>query len=318
MGPGLDMVGKRMTIRLHRAEGGYRDIVGVLESPTDLRKRDGSLAHFDPDDIAIWREIMAPVGRAGHGAPLSQRIREIEVVANETWPAKTQEQFGGWLLRSSGKFTMRANSVLPLGQPPYGEPGKSITEAISHVVDFYRGAKLTPVFHIPLPTYSELDTYLAEQGWTKRITADVMVADIDLSQIVSKPGWEIADSPTDEWLHVQEDFGVAEIMKSAPALYAALRIDSHLVAVGRAAIYENWSVFSRFFVKKEFRGQGFGRDLIRYLSRESILQGATKTMLQVDSANSVAIRLYENEGFRRHHSYVYRTLDALAESKDAC
>lgn len=318
MGPGLDMVGKRMTIRLHRPEGGYRDIVGVLETPTDLRKRDGSLTRFDPEKIAMWREIKQPVERAGRGAPLSQRIHEIEVVANETWPALTQQKFGGWLLRSSGKFTMRANSVLPLGQPPYGDPEKSIDEAISHVVDFYQAAKLTPVFHIPLPTYSQLDKFLEEHGWEKKITADVMVADLDPSPIISEEGWEVADSPTEEWLHVQEDFGVAEIMKSAPALYAALRIDAQLVAVGRAAIYENWSSFSRFFVKKQFRGRGFGRDLIRYLSRESSLAGASKAMLQVDSANSVAIGLYQSEGFRRHHSYVYRTLDVLAETKDAC
>jgi hypothetical protein len=52
------LVGKRVTIRLNDPEGGFRDIVGHLESPTSLRNRHGELIEFSHDEIFIWREVV--------------------------------------------------------------------------------------------------------------------------------------------------------------------------------------------------------------------------------------------------------------------
>ena len=125
----------------------------------NLRPRLGNvtdLAQFAPEKIAIWREIIAPPEKAGRGAPLSLRIREIELAASAAWPAAEQVRMGDWLLRATGKLTFRANSVLPLGEPPYGNPGKPLQEAIDEVVAFYQERQLTPVFHIPYLHMSNL------------------------------------------------------------------------------------------------------------------------------------------------------------------
>ncbi|CAB4700160.1 unannotated protein [freshwater metagenome] len=53
------LIGKRLTIRLHDPEGGFRDIVGVLESTHSLRNRHGRLIEFSLDEIFIWREVIA-------------------------------------------------------------------------------------------------------------------------------------------------------------------------------------------------------------------------------------------------------------------
>ncbi|TRZ56151.1 MAG: hypothetical protein D4S00_05470 [Streptomycetaceae bacterium] len=53
------LIGKRLTIRLHDPEGGFRDIVGVLESTNSLRNRHGQLVEFSHDEIFIWREVIA-------------------------------------------------------------------------------------------------------------------------------------------------------------------------------------------------------------------------------------------------------------------
>lgn len=53
------LIGKRVTIRLHDVEGGFRDIVGVLESNHSLRNRHGQLIEFSHDEIFIWREVIA-------------------------------------------------------------------------------------------------------------------------------------------------------------------------------------------------------------------------------------------------------------------
>ena len=53
------LIGKRLTIRLHDPEGGFRDIVGILENTHSLRNRHGQLIEFSHDQIFIWREVIA-------------------------------------------------------------------------------------------------------------------------------------------------------------------------------------------------------------------------------------------------------------------
>ena len=307
MGPSVHEVGQRLTIRLRIPEGGFRDLLGILESETSIRRRDGSLSEFLPEDVVVWRVIEPPKDRAGHGAPLSLRIRDIEAAANATWPALETAQIGDWLLRASGKFTLRANSALPLGPPPYGNPGIDIHEGISRVIDFYSAHNLPAVFHIPLPTYGQLEELLREEGWVEKVTVLVMVADIgDFQEAQRATGnWEIESSPTEEWLNFHNDHGVAQIMKGVPARYAGLRINGVLVAGGRAAIHEKWCALSRLYVHPDFRRQGIAKELVQNLLKDAKDLGATKSLLQVDESNLEAISLYEKLGFAVHHSYVY-------------
>lgn len=318
--PGADEIGDRLTIRLHDPAGGFRDIVGILESETTIRKRDGSLAQFAPEKIFIWKKITPPRDRAGYGAPFSLRIREIELAANATWPAGEQIRMGDWLLRASGKFTLRANSVLPLGDPPYGNPGKPLQVAIDEVTAFYQERELTPVFHIPLPIYAELDQALALQGWQEKVLVLVMITDISPPFPVDESigTWEVENAPTDEWLSLQNDHGVKEIMKRSPGIYVGLRINGNLVAVGRGANYGKWTTLTRLFVREDCRGRGLGQELVRRILQEAHSQGATKALLQVDAKNLPAISLYESLGFAQHHTYRYRAYQPKLPLSESC
>ena len=312
--PGSDDIGQRMTIRMHDPDGGYRDILGILESLTTIRKRDGSIVTFDPDRIALWRKIQPRVDHAGKGSPLSLRIDEIERTASATWPAAEQVAIGEWTLRATGKFTMRANSVLALG-----EPHIEIHEAIAQVVKFYDERNLTPTFHIALPTYVELDALLEREGWAEKIIVHVMVCDIGEGELNNvDPGiWEFSDKPSDEWIGLQKDEGAKEIMERYPAIYAGLRVGDELVAVGRTANFEKWTVLTRLFVRPDFRGKGLGKELVTQLLKAAKEKGATKALLQVDSKNASAIALYKKMGFTLHHAYKYRLL-APKSTKGEC
>jgi len=309
MGPGIELIGKRVTIRLHDPEGGYRDIVGTLNSLTTLTRRDGTIATFDPATVAYWREIQSKTHIVGQGAPLSLRIREMEIAANATWRAKEEVALGGWLLRASGKFTLRANSVLPLGEPPYGNPGIEIEKAINEVVEFYLSRKLTPVFHIPLPTYRELDFLLESRGWQLKSNVHVMVADIAPKEIteVKSEEWSVSIKPSAQWLALQHDEPLLELMSSSPAAYIQCCVNGHVVAVARCGRSEDWAVLSRLYVDPELRGKGLGYRALALLLNEAAKEGATKALLQVDSGNTTAISMYEKLGFTYHHTYLYRT-----------
>jgi len=311
-------IGARVSIRFHDPEGGFRDLVGYLESENTLRNRHGELIEFDREKIALYKVIEEKINLAGHGAPLSVRIQELENVLTTTWPPVKQELFGKWLLRTSGKFTMRANSVLPCGKAPFGEPLKEIDEAIAHVVAHFEKQGLVPTFSIPLPTYQELDSKLFDNGWIEKVRAHVMVGDIaPLAMNKSKFKTTISESFDDAFLALQDDHGVAELMRSYPALYASVFDGEKLIGVGRTSHADGWSALSRVFVDPAYRGQGVSKLIVNALLGASFEAGIKKSVLQVDSKNTVAISLYSSLGFSFHHEYVYRsyqkTLNLISE-----
>ena len=301
----MDHIGKRLTIRLREASGGYRDIVGILESPSTLRHKDGREITFSQNEIAIYREIIPLSESAGKGAPLSIRIIELEKLLNSTWSATEQIMHGQWLFRASGKYTMRANSVLPQGAPPFGKPEKEIDEAIKDVITFYSERDLEPIFHLPLPLYEELFNYLIAHGWREKLRAQVQVIDIPVSEIDSNLVLEVSATCSSEWLLVQGDEKLLDLMNKTQALYYILKKQDTAVAVLRAGISDDWAVISRLFVKPEYRGNKFSQELMHLVFRDLRLAGIAKAALQVDFSNEAAIALYKGLGFRKHHEYSY-------------
>jgi GNAT superfamily N-acetyltransferase len=312
-------IGARVTVRLHEAGGGFRDIVGTLQRSGDgvneLLNSKGQIISFSEDEIAIWREIKPLPDRAGTGAPFSLRIQELERLSDLTWPADEIKEIGKWRLRISDGFTMRANSVLPTGAGPFGEPNLDIGTAVDEVVKIYQAKVLTPTFTLPLPLYEELDHYLAGLGWKVKIGAEYLVNDIpEILELESVDFQiEISAEPSPEWLAVQGDHQLERIMRNYPARYAQVKYEGKLVGIGRIATYEKWSLATRVFVDPEFRGKGIGTLLMRALMAAAKDEGATKVGLQVDSENGAGLALYKSMGFRFHHSYNYRVL--LGEDK---
>jgi GNAT superfamily N-acetyltransferase len=312
-------IGARVTVRLHEVGGGFRDIVGTLQHSSDgvneLLNSKGQIISFSEDEIAIWREIKPLPDRAGRGAPFSIRIQELERLSDLTWPADEIKEIGKWRLRISDGFTMRANSVLPTGAGPLGEPNIDLETAVDEVIKIYQAAGLTPTFTLPLPIYEELDIYLAGLGWKVKIGAEYLVNDIPEKLEVENSDFqiEIKSVPSPEWLAVQGDHQLERIMRNYPARYASVKHEGKLVGAGRIATYEKWSLATRVYVDPEFRGKGIGALLMRALMAAARDEGATKIGLQVDSENGAGLALYKSMGFRFHHSYNYRVL--LDESK---
>ena len=257
-------IGARVTVRLHEAPGGFRDIVGILQRCGDgvneLLNSKGQTISFSEDEIAIWREIKALPDRAGTGAPFSLRIQELEHLSDLTWPADEIKEIGKWRLRISDGFTMRANSVLPIGAAPFGEPNLDIEKAVDEVVKIYQQKGLTPTFTLPLPLYEELDNFLGDIGWGVKVGAEYLVNDIPDNLDLESADVKIVIStePTLEWLEVQSDHQLERIMRNYPARYAQIKFQNKTIAIGRIATFGKWSLATRVFVNPEFRGKGIG------------------------------------------------------------
>ena len=301
----LGAIGKRVTIRLHEPTGGYRDIVGILQSERELITSKSKSITFSPDEIAIWREIKPLPDLAGKGAPLSQRIIELEKLSDLTWPAQEIVEYGKWRLRISDGFSMRANSVLPIGEPPI-----DLASAVDEITHIYREKKLKPTFSIPLPIFDELDRYLEQHGWNIKIDANFLIKDIGAIEVSSDPQFsiEILDYPSEEWLETNSDQPLEKIMRRYPARYGAIKIGEQIIAVGRIATLGSWSIVTRLFVNPSFRGKGVAKNLMNNLLSAAVSDGATKVALQVDNENGAALALYQSMGFTTHHKFVYRIL----------
>lgn len=78
-------IGKRASIRLRDNEGGFRDIIGVLQSETSLINRRGELIEFNPVDIAVYRIIPVFNRRDAKAATLAiydTRTRDVQEIVD--------------------------------------------------------------------------------------------------------------------------------------------------------------------------------------------------------------------------------------------
>lgn len=321
---GLDpaLIGQRLTLRLHDPEGGYRDLVGVLESVTTIRKRSGEIVEFDPRQIAIVHPIKEVPQKAGSGAPLSLRIAELEALSTRTWPPHEIKEIGTWQIRISDGVTYRANSIFVSGSPPFGEPGVDLEQAIEQVEKIYNDAQLPTVFHLVNPMYQEFTDYLIGRGWKEKVGAAFLVCDIDSVTDIAPSLKERnlillnEDAPTPEFLALHNDEILETIMNSYPARYLSLLSEGITVATARLAISDSWAIITRLIVAQSHRRQGIAELLMQACLGYSRSEGVRKMCLQVDRSNIGAHSLYEKLGFRVHHTYSF--IERENRSECAC
>ena len=308
----LDRIGQRFSVRLHDPEGGYRDVVGHLKSANSVINRSGDEISFDPEQIFIWREILERPKMAGKGAPLTLRVFELDRICNATWPATTNLEVDGWLMRVAGGVTNRANSVLPLPNSLAATGEDEFAMKITQARNYYAGHGQPVIFQLALPTWVELHERLLSIGAIETIRGNTMVADLKPQQIDLPTGFELRQSSElpEPWLAINPTVDIEKILTGCSATYLSISKAGQVVATARIALAENWSSITRVYVIKEFRGQGLAKLIVASALQASLAQGATKAVLQVDALNAIAIAVYEALGFNFHHEYCYLELES--------
>jgi ribosomal protein S18 acetylase RimI-like enzyme len=259
------------------------------------------------------------------GTPITDPdIAALDRAGAMTWRGTETEPLGDWLLRAGAGFTGRANSALTTG-----EPGVPLPEAAARIQRWYASRGLTPMASVSYPAgqpeRNPVDRFLADQGWTLRDEATVIV--MTQSSTSASPAATPAaaalpvrldDQPGHDWLTLYHFRGQPElppvartILTSAPwQAFASARDGDRTVAIGRVAGAgshgDHWAGLTAIEVAPDYRRRGLGAAVTSALITHAAQRGARRVFLQVEDGNQAALALYRRLGFTTHHSYHYR------------
>ena len=294
----------------------FSDLLGELLEFGDehlvLRTSDGSRHTVPLAEVTHAKRV--PPRRAAN-----RRIIEVELAADEAWPAPVRDRLGDWVLRAADGWTGRGNSALPVG-----DPGLPLEEAIDAVVTWYRDHRLTPMINVPLPYASTLDAALAARGWDHRPLTLMQVAPLTAVLAGTElqpdlPPVRLSAAPSEAWLEVAAGRkGGLPAAAPAPAhrrgpgpVRRGVRRQRR-TARDRARLGQRSRLVRVHLVEvvPAARRRGLARHIVGALARWATSVGASRAYLQVEQHNTPAVTLYARIGFTPHHHYLTRHVPA--------
>ncbi len=314
-------VGDRVVVRYRLPPGdvaGLTDVVGVLtradEDSVTVDSRRGPVRVARVDIVAA-KQVPPPPSRRG---PPQRAIGvwDLERVMAEGWVPVERGGLGDWVLRASGGFTGRANSVLPTG-----EPSLPLPEAVDFCQRWYRDRDLVPLFALASPVGGKvsedpLGAHLLGRGYQPvRRTVVMTAAASDVpAPPEGSPEVTVDADLTAEWLQAYAAqrpvlAGVTEqvLTGSRGQLFASVRGGERgpVTAIARMAVSPGWAGLSAVWVAPAHRGSGLARALTAAVATLARANRMPSIYLQVTEDNTAARTLYERSGFATHHTYCY-------------
>ncbi|MBI1246189.1 MAG: GNAT family N-acetyltransferase [Alphaproteobacteria bacterium] len=248
---------------------------------------------------------------------LDDRIRTLECLAFNAWPALQTLVYDGWLMRFSYGHTKRANSVNALW------PCRLPLEArIAHAEALYRQHHILPTFRLTPLAEPELGPALAARGYVEIDASIVLEAPIGRLAALAGSDAELAERADGEWLAGfarATDIGPAtrgvlgEMLRAAvpPASFARVRDGAGTdLAFGMGVAEGDALGIFEMLTLPAARRQGHAARIIGSLARWAAARGARRAYLQVVASNAAARALYAKLGFSEAYAYSYRRLTA--------
>lgn len=305
-------VGHRVVIRY--AVGGtgpsggpaMSDVIGRVRAVDDtavtVERRDGRTQVVVLANVVTWKPVPERPLRRRRAVHID--AAELSRITSRGWPAIESVALGEWELRTSGRFTGRANSVAA-----HGSPGMTFDEALVRVREFY-AAHDAPALAQVVVGSSEERAFTAA-GWVPMSGhhggAVVQVADLDPAYDAD-PTARIAPTAGDDWLASYgrvNDPVAARAVLEGPATVGFVSIGTPAVAIGRVVVTGEWAGIACVEVSAAHRRQGLARRIVDTSLAWAVERGADKAYLQTMRANRAALALYQPYGFVDHHDYRY-------------
>ena len=248
---------------------------------------------------------------------MKDRIRFLEEIASNGHVALNVMQYDGWLLRFSGGYTGRANSVSVL-YPSV----KNTAEKVAYCEKCYARQGLPALFKLT-DCDTELYSYLLKRGYDVVTPTDVMILDLENAGLSADTQGCVFRAEPSAWL---PDYFALEGLTDpsrqdlyrrmvsrvlVDTVYCTVLYDGRAVACASAAIEQGYMLLQNVIVHPDMRGKGLGEKLCRAVIARAEAQGARYAYLQVVQTNTAAAGLYRKLGFEKVYTYRYMKAPAV-------
>lgn len=244
-------------------------------------------------------------------------IREIEELSMNAWPSLQTKLYDGWVLRFADGYTRRANTVIPIYESTI-----PLDEKIDFCEKEYELCNLPTLFKITtMSTPEGFDARLDKRGYVRENETALRI--LDLSQCVHYESQSVVVESqfSSEWLN--GFFRCSNISDEKTQLTAkrildnilgtvicvSKRVDEKIVGCGYGAVERDYVGIFDIVVDKDFRGNGYAKDIMNGILRTTLQRKIRTAYLQVAVGNTPAEKLYDKIGFKEVYRYWYRRLE---------
>ena len=240
-------------------------------------------------------------------------ISTLEDLSLNAWPSHQTLLYDGWILRFANGYTKRANSVNPVYSSKL-----DLDEKITFCEHIYRGKKLDVVFKLTAAASpANLDEVLSARGYQLDSPTSVQILELRSAEISLSPGVHFHDDLSAEWLDAfcrmsslggQRRESLQQILLNIipRRCFVSFIRSGQILAAGLGVLQSGYIGLFDIVVDKEWRNQGYGRQIVESILHWGRQNGAQHSYLQVMLNNPHALHLYSKIGFVEEYQYWYR------------
>ena len=241
----------------------------------------------------------------------ARKLVGVERALLRAWPSAEMVEVDGWILRASGGYTKRANSV----NPHFGST-LPLQEKLDRCEAFYAERRLPTIFRLtPFSVPENLDDVLAERGYTTLDPTLVMTRPVRPPD-EPKSG-DVHDVGAEAWHAAFESLRRPSAERrehhrwivdhaDGERVHAVIEHGGWPIACGLGVLTHDLLGLFDLFTAEAHRRKGNATAVLDYILAWGFERGATSAFLQVHSENSTAQSLYRGFGFDVAYPYWYR------------
>jgi GNAT superfamily N-acetyltransferase len=249
--------------------------------------------------------------------------KAIEELSLNNWQPLSTLLYDGWVLRLSGGYTKRANSISPIHYSTL-----DLNVKIETCEKIYLNNSLPTIFKITPSVHPEdLDKILEKRAYSLIDVTSVQTLHLENVKAPILKSVCMNQNLTDPWLeHFCRLNKVAPLNKhimvqmlaniATPKCFISLSIKGEVIACGLGVIEREYIGVYDIVTDENYRNQGFGEQLLLNLLSWGKDNGAKHSYLAVVQNNAAAQRLYSKIGYTEVYKYWYRLnyIDGIKES----
>jgi GNAT superfamily N-acetyltransferase len=237
-------------------------------------------------------------------------IERLERATLAAVPPRELLPLDGWLVGLDPGTVGRAHSAVPTRHE------RVRVDVVPTILEAYAQRGLRPAFRVAdVEGCRPLCEDLAQRGFSPtqptlvQTGAVASLADVDRGAPV-----EFAPRPDAAWSELFLGHGfdpvdgasrIAILQRSEATVFASVRLDGVVAAVGCACFSDGWAGVHGMRTAPAFRGRGLAGSILAAFGREAQGRGVERVMLQVEEKNAPARSLYGRAGLRSAWRYAY-------------